>query len=185
MLEHVQHRPVAEHDLRIEAVDPAARRDRRELLEHPHPDPAPLIIVSDRKGDLGHTGLAQPVVAGDGHHPAVVSADQRQAISAAGLRVRERGCVRPPKAVEAKIAAVTRQAIIESLDVVKIQRRRGLEAHRRSIAQEHVADQRLLGRHDRSRHHSSRRWIAERLIGSAPDSLVPMTLSFANTPAES
>ena len=68
-------------------MDPAVRRDLRELLEHPHPDPTALIIVSHRKRDLGDAGLAQPVIAGDSHHLAVVPADQRQTINASRLRL--------------------------------------------------------------------------------------------------
>ena len=36
----------------------SGRRDPGELLEHPHPDPTALIIISHRKRDLGDAGLA-------------------------------------------------------------------------------------------------------------------------------
>ena len=156
VLEHPQHRPIAGHHLRIEAVDPAVRRDLRELLEHPHPDPAALIIISHRKRDLGDTGLAQPVIAGDSHHPTVVPADQRQAINATGLRVRARDSVGAPKPVEAKVTALRRKAVIERLDVIEVHRRRGLQPQRRPIAQQHIPDQRPgLGRRSRPSHLSS------------------------------
>ena len=81
MREHSQHRLVVRHDLRVEPVDPALGRDRRELLQHPGPDPVPLKIIGHRKRDLGGAGLAQPVIARDSHHAAVVPADQRQAVN--------------------------------------------------------------------------------------------------------
>ena len=109
VLKHPQHWPIAGHHLGIEAVDPAFRRDRRELLEHPHPDPATLIIVSHRKRHLSDARLAQPVKAGDSHHPPIVPADQRQAINASGLRVRARDSVRPPKTMETEVAALRRE----------------------------------------------------------------------------
>jgi hypothetical protein len=103
VLEHPQHRPIARRHLSIEAMDPAVRRDRRELLEHPHPNPTVLSIISDRKRDLGNTRLAQPVIAGDSHHPIVVPADQRLAIHATRPRVRARDSVGQPKPVEAQV----------------------------------------------------------------------------------
>ena len=142
MLEHPQHRPIVGHHLRIEAVDPAVRRDLRELLEHPHPDPTALIIISHRKRDLGDAGLAQPDIAGDSHHPAVVPADQRQAINASGLRFRARDSVGASKTVEAEVAALRREAVVERLDVVEVHGRRRLQPQRRPIAQQHVPDQR-------------------------------------------
>ncbi len=106
MLEHPQHWPIVGHHLRIEAVDPAVGRDLRELLEHPRPDTTAPIIISHRKGDLGDAGFAQPGITGDGYHATVVPADQRQAISASGLRLRARDSIGAAKAVEAEIAAL-------------------------------------------------------------------------------
>ena len=154
VLEHPQHRPVAVHHFRIEAVDPTLRRDLRELLEHPHPDTTALIIISHRKRDLGGPELAQPVIRGGSHHAAVAPADQRQAINATGPRVRARDSVGAPKAVEAQVAALRREAVVERHDVVEVPRRRGLQPQRRPIAQQHVPHQRPgLGR--RSDHHTS------------------------------
>ena len=141
VLEHPQHQPIAGRHFRIEAVDPAVRRDLSELLEHPHPDPAALIIISHRKRDLGDTRLAQPVIAGDSHHATVVPAEQRQAINSTSLRVRARDSVGPPKPVEAQVTALRRETVIERLDVLVVHRRRGLQPQRRPIAQQHVADQ--------------------------------------------
>ena len=149
VLEHPQHRPIGGHHLSIEAVDPAVRRDLRELLEHPHPDTTALIMIGDRKRDLGDARLAQPVIAGDRHHASVVPADQRQAINAGGLRVRARDGVGAAEAVEAKIAALRREVVVERLDVVEVDRRRGLQPQRRPIAKQNVPDQRLgIGRSD-------------------------------------
>ena len=136
VLEHPQHRPIVGHHLSIEAVDPAVGRDLRELLEHPHPDTTALVIISHRKCDLGDAGFAQPGIAGDSYHATVVPADQRQAISASGLRVRARDSVGADKAVEAEIAALRREAVVERLDVVEVHRRRGLQPQRRTIAQQ-------------------------------------------------
>ena len=100
VLEHVQHQPVAGRHFGIEAMDPTFGRDLRKLLEHPRPDPAALLMISHRKRNLGDAGLAQPVIAGDRHHTAIVSADQSEAINPSRLRVRARHSVGAAKAVE-------------------------------------------------------------------------------------
>jgi len=143
VLENPQHWPILGHHLGVEAVDPAVGSDLRELLEHPHPDTTALIIVSHRKCDLGDAGFAQPGIAGDSYHATVVPADQRQAISAGGLRVGARDSVGAAKAVEAEIPALRREAVVERLDVVEVRRRRGLQPQRRPIAQQNVSDQGL------------------------------------------
>ena len=131
VLEYPYHRVVVRHDFRVEAVDPALRPDRRELLQHPGPDPVPLKIVGHRHRDLGSAGLAQPVIARDSHHAAVVPADQRQAVNAASLSFRSRDRVGAPITVEAEIAAILRQAVVERPDVAEVRRHRGLQAQRR------------------------------------------------------
>ena len=85
VLEHSQHCRIVGHHLRVETVDSTVRRDLRQLLEHPHPDPPALIIVSHGKRDLGDAGLAQPGITGDRRHLAVVPADQHHAIKASRL----------------------------------------------------------------------------------------------------
>ena len=153
-LEHPQHRPVVEHHFRIEPGDPALRRDLRELLEHPSSGAAALKIVGHRKRDFGGARLAQPVKAGDRHHSAAVPGDQRDPINATRLRGCPRGDVGPTTAVKAQVTALLRQAVIELLDVVEVRRRRGLQAQRRPIAQQHVPNHRPRLA-SRSEHHSS------------------------------
>ena len=140
-LEHSQHRLVLAHDFGVEPVDPPLRPDRRELLQHPGPDPVPLKIIGHRERDLRHAGLAQPVKAGDRHHRAVVPGDQREPVNATGLNGRARGEVGAPIAVEAKVTAFRRQAVVERLDVPEVRRRRGLQAQRRPIPQQYVPGQ--------------------------------------------
>jgi hypothetical protein len=94
--EYAQHRPIAGHHLSVEAVDPTARRDRRELLKHPHSDATPLILTRHRKGDLGDTRVAQTDIAGDSHHAAIVPADEaRRSTPLASASARARVSVRP------------------------------------------------------------------------------------------
>ena len=135
------------------------RRYLSELLEHPHTDPAALILITHRKRDLGDTGLAQPDKAGDRHHPTVVPAEQRQAINPTSLRVRARDSVGTPKPVETQVTALRRESVIERLDVRVIHRRRGLQPKRRPIAQQHVPNQQL-GLTGRINHHSARMPLA-------------------------
>ena len=64
VFEDVQHRLVGDDHLGVEAMDASLGRNRRELLEHPHPNAMPLEIVRDRQRDLSHPLLAQPIVTG-------------------------------------------------------------------------------------------------------------------------
>jgi hypothetical protein len=154
-LEHIQHRTVSGHHLRIEPVDPTIRRDRRELLEHPSPRPAATKIVSHRKRDLGSARLAQPVKTSNRHHTTAITSDQRNPINATTSRGCARGNVGPAIAMKAETAALGRQAVEELRDVVEVRRRRGLQAQGRTIAQQHVPDQ-PLRLASRSEHHTPR-----------------------------
>ena len=96
------------------------RRDLRQLLEHPHPDPAALIIISHGKRDLGDAGLAQPGITGDRRHLPVVPADEHHAIKASRLSLLARDEIGAREPVEAEAAAHLGEPVIERLDVGKI-----------------------------------------------------------------
>jgi hypothetical protein len=141
VLKHPEHRPVICHHLRIKTVDPAVRRELRELLEHPSPDPTSLIIISHRKRDFGDARLAQRVILSDSHHPAVVATDQRETINPPGLRGRARDSIGTPKTMKTEVPALRREAVIKRLDVPIIRRHRGLQPQREPITQQHIPDQ--------------------------------------------
>ena len=143
MFKHPQHPLVTGYHLGIEAVSTARRRDRGELLQHPRPDPMPLKIIRDRKCDLRHPFLAQPIVTGYRHHPAPQAADQRQTINTSRARLGAGDAVRAAVAVEAKIPAVGRQTVIEPLDVAEVLPDGGLQAQRRPVPQQHITNERL------------------------------------------
>ena len=84
-LEHPQHRPIADHHLRVEPIDPTLRPDLRELLEHPRPRSTTLQIVSDRKRNLGGARLNQAIKLSDRHHRTVMPGDQRKPINTTSL----------------------------------------------------------------------------------------------------
>jgi hypothetical protein len=64
-------------------VAAAAAVSQRPLAAPAFPEDPALIIINSHRRDLGDTGLAQPVIAGDTHDPALVPTDQRQTLSVA------------------------------------------------------------------------------------------------------
>jgi hypothetical protein len=141
-LKHPQHRPVGEQDLGVEPRDPTLRRDLGELLEHPGRGAATLKIIGHCKRDLSRSHFAQPVKARHRHHPTIVPRHQRTPVRATSLHDRPRSDIRARIPVKPHEPALRRQAVEEARDVIKIGRRRSLQAQSGPITQQHVPNYR-------------------------------------------
>ena len=138
---HPEHHPVCREHRRIEAAQAALRPDRRELLEHPRSDSPALLGIGDRQRDLGHTRLAQALVAARRDHPPLMTGDQGNAIDAAGLNGSARDDVRAAHPVEPEIPALLGEFVIERHDVFVVRGTWRLQPQRRAISQQNIADQ--------------------------------------------
>ena len=138
---HAEHHTVRRQHRRIEAAHPALRPDRRQLLEHPRSDPAPLLVIRHRQRDLGHTRLAQPLVAARRDHTPGMTGDQGNAVDAARLHGGSRDDVRASHPVEAEVPALRRELFIERPYVLIIRRAWRLQPQRRAIAKQNVANE--------------------------------------------
>ena len=104
--EDAERRAVLRHHLGDEARDPGDRGPLRELLQEAGADPAALLLVGDREGDLRHSRLAQARIAREGDDAVFERADEGAALDP--VRVEERldePCVGPAHAVEAEVQA--------------------------------------------------------------------------------
>jgi hypothetical protein len=119
---HTEHHTVDRQHRRVEAAYPALRPDRRQLLEHSRSDPAPLLVIRHRQRDLGHTGLAQPLVAACRDHTPSMTSDQGNTTDAARLHGGSRDDVRASLPMEAEVRALRRELFIKRSYVLIIRR---------------------------------------------------------------
>jgi len=92
-------------------------------------------------------------IAGSRHDAIAVPADHGHPVDAVGVRVVRRRSVGAPEAVEAQVAALGQEPLVERLEVIEILGTRRPQAQGRAVAQEHVANERL-----RHHAHSSQWW---------------------------
>ncbi len=137
--EDVDHRVVLVQHLGHELLDPGVRRLGCELLEQPGADPAALVVVADREGDLGGARVAQPDPVREGDDAPVEGAEQRALFVPVGVENRfDELRAECREAVEAEVAAVLREGGEELEERVGILRGGWSQPERRPVAEDDV-----------------------------------------------